>query len=77
MASFEESFLYLLILLLVGAGVTSQLIPRFTKRWEDRRKEREIEVEDCRKEVDIKVDITSKMAEAIAHQMASASASIS
>ena len=54
MATFEESFLYPLILLLVGAGITSLLIPWFTKRWEDRKKE-----------LEIKVDIASRMAEAI------------
>src|SRR5688572_15919458 len=52
MATFEESFLYPLILLLVGAGVTSLLIPWFTNRWQDRRKQ-----------LEIKVDLVSKITE--------------
>jgi hypothetical protein len=53
MATFEESFLYPFILLLVSTFVTSILIqPWLTNRWENRRKEREI-----------KADIVSKMAE--------------
>jgi hypothetical protein len=43
-----------LTLLLVGAGLTGALIPWFTKRWENRKKE-----------LEIKVDIASKMAEAM------------
>jgi hypothetical protein len=54
MATFVESFLYPLILLLIGAGITSILIPWFAKRSENRKKE-----------LEIKVDITSKMAEII------------
>jgi hypothetical protein len=61
MATFEEGFVYPLILLLVGAGVTSLLIPLFTKKWEDRKKK-----------LEIRVDITSKMAEAVAYQVANA-----
>src|SRR5215216_2465278 len=57
MATFEESFLYPLVLLLIGAGLTSLLIPWFTKRWEDRKKE-----------LEIKVDIASKIAEVMAFQ---------
>jgi hypothetical protein len=57
-----EDFLYPLILLLIGAGVTSLLLPWFTKRWEDRKKE-----------LEIKVDIVSKMAEVRANVLAEAS----
>jgi len=65
MATFEEGFLYPLILLLVGAGLTSLLIPWFTKRWEDRKKE-----------LEIKVDIASKIAEVMAFQIADSAISI-
>jgi|SRR5215213_4489074 len=64
MATFEESFLYLLILLLIGAGVSGALITWFTHWLENRRKERVIEVERKRKEWEIKVELMSKMAEA-------------
>jgi hypothetical protein len=56
MATFEESFVYPLILLGIGAGITigvsNLLIPKFAERSETRKKE-----------LEIKVDITSKMAE--------------
>jgi hypothetical protein len=52
MATFEEGFLYPLVLLLIGAGITSLLIPWFAKRSENRKKE-----------LEIKADIVSKMAE--------------
>lgn len=58
MATFEESFLYPLILLLVGPVITSLLIPWFTKKWEDRKKK-----------LEIKVDIVSKMSESMGSQM--------
>jgi hypothetical protein len=45
-----------LTLLLIGAGITSLLIPWFTKRSEDRKKE-----------LEIKVDIVSKMAEVMGY----------
>jgi hypothetical protein len=72
MATFEESFLYPLVLLLVGAGVSGGLVAWLTNRWEDRRKEREFAVENRRKELEIKVDIASRMAEAIGYQIANA-----
>jgi hypothetical protein len=75
MATFEESFLYPLILLLVGAGVSGLLVAWLTNRWQDRRREREIEVEHRRKELEIKVDIASKISEAIAYQDANSIAS--
>jgi hypothetical protein len=81
MATFEESFLYPLILLLVGAGVSGVLVAWLTNRWQDRRTERENKLEDCRKKreievennrkrLEIKVDIASKIAEALAYQIA-------
>lgn len=61
MATFEEGFLYPLILLLVGAGVSGVLVSWLTNRWQDRRKE-----------LEIKVDIASKMAEAVGYYIANA-----
>jgi CRISPR/Cas system-associated endonuclease/helicase Cas3 len=67
MVTFEESFLYPLILLLIGAGVSGVLVAWLTNRWQDRRREREIEIEnrrqkqqndleDLRKEREIEVE---------------------
>ncbi len=39
MATFEEIFLYPLILLFIGAGVSGLLVSWLTNRWEDHRKE--------------------------------------
>jgi hypothetical protein len=58
MATFEESFLYPLVLLLIGAGVSGLLVARLTTRWQDHRKK-----------LEIKVDIASKMSELIADMM--------
>jgi hypothetical protein len=55
MATFEESFLYPLFLLLIGAGVSGLLVAWLTNRWQNHRKE-----------LEIKVDIVSKMAEVMA-----------
>jgi hypothetical protein len=60
MAAFEESFLYPLVLLLIGAGVSGALVTWFTHWLENRRKEREFDVEKRRIELEIKVDIGSK-----------------
>lgn len=72
MATFEESFVYPLVLLLIGAGVSGVLVAWLTNRWQDRRKERETEVEVHRKALEIKVDIASKMSEIMAFQTANA-----
>jgi hypothetical protein len=66
-----------LILLLIGAGVSGLLVAWLTNRWEDRRKEREIKVENHRKELEIKADIASKMSEIMAIQTANTYTSIS
>ena len=52
MATFEETFLYPLVLLLVGAGVSGVLVAWLTNMWQNHRKE-----------LEIKADIVSKMAE--------------
>jgi hypothetical protein len=70
MATFQENFLYPLILLLVGAGVSGVLVAWLTNWWQDRRRERDIEVERNKKALEIKVDIASKMAEIIASAFA-------
>jgi hypothetical protein len=44
-----------LLLLLVGAGVSSYLIPWFTNKWQDHKKE-----------IDLKIDLISKMSDIIA-----------
>jgi hypothetical protein len=72
MATFEESFLYPLVLLLVGAGLSGGLVTWLSHSLEKSRKEREIEVEKGRKEMEIKVGIVSRMAEVIASQLANA-----
>jgi hypothetical protein len=64
--AWEEDFVYPLILLLIGAGVSGGLVALLTHFLETRRKEREIEVERKRKELEIKTVITSKMAEIMA-----------
>jgi len=69
MATFEESFLYPLVLLLIGAGLSGGLVTLLSHELEKRRKEREIEVEHNRKKLEIKVDIASKMSEAMAYQL--------
>jgi hypothetical protein len=61
MVTLEEVLVHPLFLLLIGAGVTSLLIPWFTKRWENRKKE-----------LEIKMDIVSKMTEIITYQRATA-----
>lgn len=45
MATFEESFLYPLILLLVGAGLSGLLFPFFTNRWQIHQKGLEIKID--------------------------------
>src|SRR5687768_13752561 len=65
MVTLEEILVHPITLLLIGAGVTSLLIPWFTKRWEDRKKE-----------LEIKVDIVSKMTEVRANVLAEASIEI-
>ncbi|SRR5215204_6249805 len=52
MATFEEDFLYPLILLLVGAVVSGVLVAWLSNRWQNHRKE-----------LEVKVDIVSKMLE--------------
>jgi hypothetical protein len=52
MATFEESFVYPLILLLVGAGVSGVLVAWLTNMWQDRRTERENKLEDRRKQLE-------------------------
>jgi hypothetical protein len=64
MATFEENFLYPLILFLVGAGVSSVTTTWAAHVSENRKRARDRETEYRRREVEIKVDITSKMAEA-------------
>jgi hypothetical protein len=63
MATLEESFVYQLILLLIGAGVSSLLIPWFTNRLQDHKKK-----------LEIKVDIATKISELIAYQVANSGA---
>jgi hypothetical protein len=72
MATFEESFLYPLALLLIGAGLSGGLVTWLSHWLENRRKEREIKVEHDRKKLEIKVDIASKMAEEIADRFGNA-----
>ena len=67
MATFEESFLYPLVLLLVGAGVSGVLVSYLTNMWQDRRKQRELDVENHRKELEIKIEIVSRMSEAVSY----------
>jgi hypothetical protein len=61
MATFDEVLGHPLTLLLIGAGVSSVLIPWFTNKWQDHRKK-----------LEIKVDIASRMAEEISYQVANA-----
>jgi hypothetical protein len=61
MATLEEGLIYPLILLLIGAGISGGLVTWLTNRWQNNRKE-----------LEIKVDIVSKMAEAMALQDANA-----
>jgi hypothetical protein len=76
MATFEESFVYPLYLLLIAAGA-SVGIGTWLSHWlESRRMEREIEVENRRKELEIKVDLASKMFEVISYQEANSNASV-
>jgi hypothetical protein len=53
--AWEENFLYPLILLLIGAGISGGLVTWLTNRWQNHRKE-----------LEIKTDLASKMAEAMA-----------
>jgi len=62
MATFEESFLYPLVLLLIGAGVSGVLVGWLTNRWQDRRKEREFEVDIASKMTEIKSYIIGEAA---------------
>jgi len=71
--AWEEDFVYPLYLLFIGAGVSDGLVALLGHYLEGRRREREFAVEDRKKELDIKVDIASKMSEAMGHLMASAS----
>jgi hypothetical protein len=43
MVTLEEVLVHPLFLLLIGAGVSSLLIPWFTNKWQDHRKKLEIE----------------------------------
>jgi hypothetical protein len=61
MATFEEGFLYPLILLIIGALISGVLVAKLTNRWENNKKK-----------LDIKVDIVSKMDETITHQIGNA-----
>jgi hypothetical protein len=81
MATFEESFLYPLILLLIGAGLSGGLVTLLSHTLEMRRKVREemiqrlsrdleMEVERKRKELEIKTEVVSRMAEIIAYHIA-------
>jgi type I restriction-modification system DNA methylase subunit len=54
MATFEESFLYLLILLLIGAGVSGVLVAWLTNLWQNHRKK-----------LEIKANIASKIDEVV------------
>jgi hypothetical protein len=63
--AWEEDFVYPLILLLIGAGISGVLVTWLTHWLEDRRKKREIEV-----------DIVSKIGEAVGHMIANAFISV-
>jgi hypothetical protein len=63
MATFEESFLYPLILLLIGSGVLGVAVALLTYFLEDRRNKQQNKLEDLRKKREIKVGIASKMLE--------------
>jgi hypothetical protein len=63
MATFVEGFLYPLYLLLIGAVVSGAAVALLSHFLENRRKTREFEVERKRKELEIKVDIVSKITE--------------
>jgi hypothetical protein len=67
MVTFDEILVHPLFLLLTGAGLTGALIPWFTKRWENRMRALEIEAEERRKELEIKVDIASSLYSKIHH----------
>jgi hypothetical protein len=70
MVTLEEIFAYPLTLPLISVGVSAGLSAWLTHFLANRRRKREIEVENRRKELEIKVDITSKMTEVIAYTMA-------
>jgi uncharacterized integral membrane protein len=48
MATFEESFLYPLILLLIGALISGVLVAKLTNRWENNKKIREEKTREVR-----------------------------
>jgi predicted nucleotide-binding protein (sugar kinase/HSP70/actin superfamily) len=61
MVTIEEVLVHPLTLLLIGGGVSSLVIPWITNKWQDHRKE-----------LEIKVEIASKMSELIAKLFGSA-----
>jgi hypothetical protein len=72
MATFDESFLYPLILLLVGGGISVGLGTWLTHWLENRREKRETEVENHRKELEIKVELATRMGEVSANTLGEA-----
>jgi hypothetical protein len=65
MATIEEIIGHPLTLLLIGASVSSLLIPWFTNKWQDHRKK-----------LDIKIELVSKMTEDISYQIGNATMSL-
>lgn len=61
MVTLEEILVHPITLLLIGAGVSSLLIPWFTNKWQDHRKE-----------LEIRVDIASKIAESVGNHIGNA-----
>jgi len=59
MVTVEEIFGHPLTLLLVGAGVTSVVIPWVTNKWQDHKKK-----------LEIKVELASKMSEVVSNALA-------
>lgn len=65
MVTIEEIIGHPLTLLLIGAGVSSLVIPWITNKWQDHKKK-----------LEIKVDIVSKMSEEISYQLGNAALSL-
>jgi hypothetical protein len=59
--TFQESFLYPLFLLVIGALISGVLVAKLTNKWENNKKK-----------LEIKVDIVSKIDETIMHQIGKA-----